>query len=542
MTAIDFTGYNDVTDLSGQAYTYEKGWKQWSKTSQTPHSTLSEKTFFYPPLLDDDGLSALRLSDFRGGQDAELTKNLLVYTFAKGGTSAGQTPTAGQQTANIVSSYLIEPDYEEYDSKYRNVKRQDAQHIHGHWVAQKAANLYGSENDQMLVDLHDFNAPMAYTFDTGKRMWHQRRPDNYVERTKGWEAISLPFTAELVTTDQKGEITHFFSGSDESKNGTNTKIGHEYWLRRLTEDPMTKTSVDPAPLVLSATFSYPTTTDGSVLFNKTGDHEVTNTFLWDYYYEGVSHNQKDLNKDTYQEYYRNSRSYNNYPLLTNGTPYLLGLPGATYYEFDLSGKWGEKEDLTTSDTKPVKLDKQVITFASIAGTTIQVSDGEMTGNSAAYGNQTYTFKPNYLNKAIGAGSDVYTLNTDGSSYDKVPTSGDATQVSAFRPFFVSSVASGAREVTRSIVFSNNPAEIDMPHEEEKANEPGTLIIKAGKKKIVVESALRKETDVRILSTAGITLNTFTIQPGETIETRINISGVYIVQTADRQFTRKIEVK
>jgi hypothetical protein len=546
MTAIDFTGHND-TD-----YAYAKGWQQWSKTSQTPQATQKSTAAyaFYPPLLDDDGLSDLRLSDFRGGQDAELTKNLLVYTFAKGGTGDGETPTAGQQTANVVSSYLNEYTYQEDDSKYRNVERQDAQLIHGHWVAQKAAGLYGSENDHLLIDRQDFNAPMAYTFDTGKRMWHQRRPDSFVDRTKGWEAISLPFTAELVTTDQKGEITHFFSGSDESKNGTNTKIGHEYWLRRLTSTPMELKSGETK--VLKATFSYPTTTDGSVLFNKSGEDEVSNTFLWDYYYEGESHNQKDRNKDIYQEYYRYSRSYNNYPLLSAATPYLLGLPGATYYEFDLSGTWGENTDLTTSDTRPAKLDKQTITFASIPGTTIQVSDGEMTGSKTTYSNKDYYFKPNYLNMDFTAkAAGTFVMNSDGNAYHELSTDAVTNTTNkvtptleAFRPYFIEPVAAGlSREATRSIIFSDDAAEINMPHEEKAADDdPGTFIVRGGKKKIVVESALRQPTDVRILNTAGITLNSFTIQPGETVETRVNISGVYIVQTADRLYTKKLEVK
>ena len=44
-------------------------------------------------------------------------------------------------------------------------------------------------------------------------MWYQRNPDLFVDLTKGWETVSLPFTAELVTTQDKGEITHFYSGS-----------------------------------------------------------------------------------------------------------------------------------------------------------------------------------------------------------------------------------------------------------------------------------------------------------------------------------------
>ena len=167
-------------------------------------------------------------------------------------------------------------------------------------------------------------------------MWYQRTPDNFAGKriengttvSAGWEGISLPFSAELVTTNEKGEITHFYEFSETSKNST-TKIGHEYWLRRLVDgSTMTQKTGDTNTLV--AKFTYPSENDGSVVFNKTGDHAVTNTFLWDYYYSG-NHQQEDKNSDIYQKYYSDSREYSKYPLLTNGTPYLIGLPGKTYY-------------------------------------------------------------------------------------------------------------------------------------------------------------------------------------------------------------------
>jgi hypothetical protein len=84
-----------------------------------------------------------------------------------------------------------------------------------------------------------------------------------------------------------------------------------------------------------ASFSYP----AAAVDNKT--KTVGNTFLWDYYYKNEPvHNQQDENKDTYlqyRQYYNSERTYANYPLLSAAVPYILGLPGQTYYEFDLSG-------------------------------------------------------------------------------------------------------------------------------------------------------------------------------------------------------------
>jgi hypothetical protein len=430
-------------------------------------------------------------------------------------------------------------------------KQSSTDDVHGHWVEDGSAT-----RDHFLVDKQDFNAPISYTFASNKRMWYQRTPENYAgqktvtdpvsgkkttvtDRSAGWEGISLPFSAELVTTHQKGEITHFYDGSETSKNGTSTKTSHEYWLRRLDQTDDSKKQMklkDGSTKDLIANFTYPNATDGSVLFQKTGDNAVTNTFLWDYYYTGA-HSQEDKNSDIYQKYYSKSRNYVNYPMLTNGTPYLIGLPGTTFYEFDLSGEW---EATTTHDTKPGKLDKQTITFASVPGATIQRSDSEMGGDIATYSSKNYNFKPNYLNNPdVETDKHAFLLNADGDSY--VETA--ATPVlEAFRPYFVGPLTtSGAREATRSIFFSGNEEAIGS-HEANEANETGTLSIHAGKHKIIVTSSLKFTTDVRILNTAGLTMKTFAIRPGETIETRILNAGVYIVQDEEGKYTKKLSVK
>jgi hypothetical protein len=48
--------------------------------------------------------------------------------------------------------------------------------------------------------------------------------------------------------------------------------------------------------------------------------------------------------------------------------------------------------------------------------------------------------------------------------------------------------------------------------------------------------------VRIVNLAGMTINAFTIEPGETVETRINNSGVYIVEPSEARFIKKLSVK
>ena len=147
MTAIDFTGSNG--DVAGG---YDKG-------------LISDK--FYPPLLDDEGLTGFR--------NIDLTRNLLVYTPEDG------------TTTSTVSSYLAEPALEESTEGYRSIDRQETIGVHGHWLQQSAGSFIATRN-QLLVDLNDFNAPIAYDFTNDKRMWYQRTPEDeeFVDRNKGW--------------------------------------------------------------------------------------------------------------------------------------------------------------------------------------------------------------------------------------------------------------------------------------------------------------------------------------------------------------------
>ena len=472
--------------------------------------------------------------------------------------------TAANKTNQTVSGYMTDQAYSETNDEYRTVASFDAQAYNpGHWVQLTDAG-YRASRDHLLYDKQDFNAPISYTYGSNNLMWYQRKPDNYVDRTKGWEAVSLPFSAELVTTHQKGEITHFYSGSAESKNVTGTKIGHEYWLREFDKTAGTLKEKTDVTGILEGNFNYPSGTDAESKADVLDEKDYLNTFLWDHYYKNVDrHNQKDLNEDTYQTYYASAHKYMLYPMLTKAIPYIIGFPGTTYYEFDLSGEFNPTTTAKNSPT--LKLNKQTITFASQKGTTIGVSDDEMAGveNSVTISGTTtkYTFKPSYMNEAFEAGSDIYTLKSefdsdgdtkaDCSSFVKVPAApgvGDDPvpdiEVAAFRPYFMSQVVTGARPTTRAIVFNNDDSQLkaDDDHGNVDGDELGNLRIYAKKHKIVVESALTRDIDVRILTPAGVTLTTFTLEPGETIETRIVNAGVYIVQSADNRYIKKLVVK
>ena len=490
MTAIDFAGHNDTTRGLGFV---SDGFPDGSPA-------------FYPPLLVDDGLLSIT--------NCDETQNLLAYAPAASSTSG----YANAATHDVLTSYFTEPEYEDYydnSDGYRLVTEAPGTSVHGHLVQSD----FSVVNDHLLVDKQDFNAPFAFTFDSDHRMWYQRIPSNqeYVDRTAGWQGISLPFTAELVTTNEKGEITHFYSGSDTSKNGTDSKIGHEYWLREFND-----IKVEGDPAVAKADFLYPSATGST----KT----VSNTFLWDYYYNNDSgHDQLDKNADTYlqyRQYYKDARTYSSYPLLTAATPYILGLPGQTYYEFDLSGKF---EATTTGAPNPRKLGKQVITFASNTGEHIGISDSEMVGKKITDNGKDYFFKPSYMNELLrGSTVTAYTLDTAGDSFDKVAD--DATvSVSAFRPYFLaSSVAAPVKRqlLPSSIIFSGANGE-EFEEGPESALD-GTLEIYARGRNIITTSHMSEPTTIRIVNIGGITITNFVLQPGQTIETPVQAHGAYIV--------------
>lgn len=519
MTAIDFSGGNG--DLSGG---YQFGQKAQG---------------FCLPLLDDDGIT-----DFT---NVDLTRNLLVYTDAI---------NASATTENTVKTKLIEETYQETDDAYHTVAEannlRQEKTVRGHWV-QKVSAAYMATRDHYLVDKEEFNSPIEYRFDDTHRMWYQRIPDNYVGKKNaagtgfidngaGWEGVSLPFTAEIVTTNTKGEITHFYNYTDDDENHSK---GHEYWLRKFEGGAMKSGSTD----IFEATFNKPS--EGTV------DKTYTNTFLWDYYYS--INNREDLNTDQYPDasykYYSVSHDYTNYPRLANATPYIIGFPGERYYEFDLSGEFEAKTALVT----PAKLTAQIITFASAAGATIGVSDTELTTAMTAATENGYTFVPNYASKTLG--NIAYILNERkvnpaateggddtiieaGSRYEKTTSPDPATTIPVvpFRPYFMAAT-NGAREKTRSIVFSDEQTQLEGEDEAPKDNEiGGTLNIYAKRKKIVVSSTLSYTADLRIVTPAGITVSTFSVKPGETVEVRADFSGMYIVHTLDGQYMKKVVIK
>ena len=58
----------------------------------------------------------------------------------------------------------------------------------------------------------------------------------------------------------------------------------------------------------------------------------------------------------------------------------------------------------------------------------------------------------------------------------------------------------------------------------------------------MESSLNFSEDLRVVTPAGITVATFTVKPGQTVEVQADFSGMYIVHTIDGLYTKKVSVK
>lgn len=416
------------------------------------------------PVLDYDGLNSY--------QTDGLTQNLLVYADKKGDAASYA----------LLSNALPEPDFA--FGTYNKVARADGSKVKGHLVA-KTADDYVTDRHHLLIDRQNFNCPVEYKMGTDKRMWHQRDPERYGNGAAGWETVCLPFTADVVTTHQKGEITHFYTGST---------IGHEYWLRQPSGSSSTSGNQVTIPFAAPA--------------QGTQTKTVDNTFLYDYYYS--QNGRDDANADDYQIYYSASRDYAGYPRLANGTPYIIAYPDASFYEFDLSGNF---EPQNTASPAPAKLDKQTLSFVSAPGEGIKVSDDELSAGTSVGG---YTFRGTYLAQEFGNG---YEMQDDGGSFQK-NASGTSTSI-PFRAHFTGT-SSNAPAITRLLIGSEG--------EQQEINDwMGRLhIYTEGQRTLVIESGLDYPVTLHLHNVAGQAIKTIPVPAQSRQTVKVPLSGIYII--------------
>ncbi len=494
MTAIDFTGYNDTFNGStGTAKPYVNG--------------IDANNNFFTPLLDAE----TALTNFK---NFGLTKNLLAYTEAP---ETGDEATVAGKTGHTVSLALEEMRYAETDGTYGTVAPKDESQVMAHWVQRNEGLLtYKATYDHFLVDHNDFYAPIGYTFDGSSRMWHQRTPDNYVDLTKGWEAISLPFEINSVHTQTKGQLTHFYRvTSDLAAEKDKGRIGHEYWLRGY------EGIIEKDGDIYKADFK------SMEKSGNDGDYVVTNTFLWDYYHSTNAARSQEGNS-----YYRDERNYRGYPYPEAATPYIIGFPGTRYYEFDLSGEWSTSH---VNEPRPMRLPQQIITFVSPTGQEIEASDA-----ATGVTHNGYTFKPNYLNNTLSEG---YVLKADGSGYERVTGTKD---VEAFRPYFVGEYNPNAKE----ILFSETDGKMDATPKVDSDNEPST-IAESGVKgitftpgigTITAKSTLDEPRVVLVYGVGGALVKAFDLKQNSSVTIHVPSGLVYAVRTVSGDYSSKLFVR
>lgn len=459
LTAVDFTGYNasakgDKTD-----------WKN--------------RAGGYTPVLDFDGLAGFTVDS--------ITNNLLVYA-----------DPADAATYQALESALGEPEYVEGDT-YSNVGA--VTNSPKGLLVDKSSNTFVATHNHFLTDGQDFNAPIQYKFTSGHFMWYQRVPSVYGSlssdgKSTGWETICLPFTAQLASAQDKGILTHFYNSGKES---------HEYWLRGmrgLTVDGQTAQARFLAPVVdNSQAQGYDSR------YAKVASYTVNNTFLDDYYYNG-----KDKNSDDNQSAYNEAtRTYQNYPYLTANIPYIISFPGPDFYEFDLSGEYEYKNAYNKVD----KLQKQTISFVSVDGQTIGVTDAANALTTVMASGKTLDYMGSYSNADLAAGN--YVMKSDGSRFDRLQAAGP---VKPFRAYL--SLTGSSHSAPAFVQIEGGETEIF------NADLSGLLEITGANRKIIITSHLDESCTLSVVGLSGQRVGVLTVQPGETRTVSVGTSGLYMV--------------
>lgn len=446
--------------------------------------TETDGSTFANSWLDFDGVKSIYLKG--------LTRNMLIYADASQEDSYSVLMSAANEPKLIVNG----------DNSYNTVDVvPETAYPLFHLVGKQQNEEYRAATSQFLVDKQNYAAPKAYSFNDGYYMWYQRRPAYYANNSReGWEGLILPFTADLVTTQDKGEITHFYGNSDK---------GHEYWLRGFT-------GVETAGAEKMAKFVRPMSNPGDAGYDlryESGDNAVSNSFLYDTYYN--KNNRDDANADDYFKYYNTTRNYSDYIWTTMNVPYIVAYPGVAYYEFDMSGNFVAENTATPA---PAELDAQVVTYVSKENQNIEMynpSDLTSDGNG-------YILYGSYLNTPAAETGSFYKIDANGSGF---AVSNNNTEAAV--PFRVYLKTDSQGAPTRGDVLEYIPIGGDADYIAEQAPLRGLNIY--GKNHVIyIESSLDFETVVTVYSTSGQIIARVDVAPGATVKVPVNATGVYIV--------------
>lgn len=463
LLAIDFTGYKD-----------------------------DENSTVYGSWLDFEGLNSF----VQNG----ITQNLLVYADKQ----------RYANTYSVLASSLPEPILE--FETYNRVAAADTKDVKGHLINRNSGTADSgiADRSHLLVDKQNFTAPIEFTYTDDNCMWYQRKPSAFAIGVghEAFEGLALPFTANIVTTHQKGEITHFYGSEGEN--------GHEYWLRGFT-------GVESVDSEQEARFVRPMSEgeEGYDSRNMSIDYLYGNRFLFHYYY---SHNNgKDENEDIYQQYYNSDTTYIDYILASQNVPYVVAFPGKRYFEFDMSGQF---EPQYTYGAAPEKLDRQVVTFVSSAGATIPV-----TPSTIATVIDNYTYYGTFTDTTTLSAGTYYSINADGSGFVAVNTSTNDMKnwIVPFRGYLKQSAGNGAPKRTKGSTQYFIPFSPDSESfEEDLELFEGTLHIEVVKGAVRIVSTLESEVVIAIYTVAGSPVGNYRILPQTETIVPLPGKGIYII--------------
>ncbi len=152
----------------------------------------------------------------------------------------------------------------------------------------------------------------------------------------------------------------------------------------------------------------------------------------------------------------------------------------------------------------------------------------LTAGSTYYTSDTGAGEFQATGTEISNGSNYYVYAPTKNSTFKLTNA--ATTGVPFRPYFTA--ASNPNPVKGYEFIAIGDISSSLWNEDYQSDgddaDSGELVVKAKRGRIIVKSKLTDKTTVHIYSAAGAVISTFDIEPGQTVETPIHTSGIYLV--------------
>ena len=412
----------------------------------------------------------------------DLSRNLLVYT-----------PTDNAESITDI-----------YDASRHLLYNENSKEseIQAHLVTIDKSNqastqyLHLVERADVADDNNDFCAPIAFT--VTDRTWYTRQPKAYAEASNSaWEGICLPFTVKKAEASVNGEITHFYgtAPADTKPADNHWNLHHEYWLRGMTEVNGTK-----------AKFQRP----GEGLFTGGGITGVSYTFDNSFFVDTYGKNHYNSADNAY---YSTSHTWDDYLPLTYSVPYIMSLPGKSYYEFDLTSEFYNR----TNPSQPA----QTVTFSADGPVSIPITADMKTSLEG------YAHTGTFIAKETAQGS-IYGINATGTAFEDA-----AATILPFRTYIEKTATPGAKPYSPYVSVINiaetRGMDVITPEGGGQADvQPDgnyILIAPAGRGRISVESTF--DTTIKVFTPSGQLYRILDVRQGYATYSGFQ-PGLYIV--------------